>query len=273
MKRILYATDGSEAALAGAHLLARLPLEADHQLTLLTVFTDPESGVDEAALVPARQILQETRAAIETRVSRDSSAAEEILRVAAAQPADLVVLGSRGLSGLNRFLIGSTSERVARHARCPVLVARPLVNDLRQVILGIDGSENSMHAADWLKRFPLPEECEVRLVTVMPYLEALAPSRKLQWPAQIQALYQEQCDAAQQELDALVASFAISGTPATGKLRSGHPADSLLRGAEEQKADLIVVGSRGASAIERFLLGSTSEKVLRHAPCSVLMVR
>jgi nucleotide-binding universal stress UspA family protein len=270
---ILYATDGSEASLAGAHLLVTLPLATSDQLTLLTVVPEHGERYPEAALRAARDILQQTRASVETKSYGPGVAAEEILRVAEAEPTDLVVVGSRGLGALTRFLIGSTSERVARHAPCSVLVARPVANNLQQVILGSDGSDAALKAAESLKRFPLPEESQVRVVTVMQFLELLSPSGRMHWPAEFRTLYRQHCNEAEQQIKELAASFAAAGRSSSAELRSGDPAASLIQCAEEQKADLLVVGSHGLSAIDRFLLGSVPEKVLRHASCSVLVVK
>jgi nucleotide-binding universal stress UspA family protein len=154
-----------------------------------------------------------------------------------------------------------------------VLVARPLTNNLQQVILGSDGSDAALRAAESLKRFPLPEESQLRVVSVMQYLELLSPSGKLHWPGEFRALYRQQCDEAEQQMKDLAASFTASGRSSSSELRSGDPAGRLVQCAEEQKADLLVVGSHGLSAIDRFFLGSVSEKVLRHAPCSVLVVK
>lgn len=54
---------------------------------------------------------------------------------------------------------------------------------------------------------------------------------------------------------------------------SGSPAEEILRAAERQRADLVVMGSKGLTGLKRVLLGSVSRKVARHAPCSVLVVR
>jgi nucleotide-binding universal stress UspA family protein len=268
----LYATDGSEGALAGAHLLARLPLREDWQLTLLTVLPEKEEMDAEAAQAASREALRGTTVSIKTEIRR-GNAAEEILRAAEACPTDLVVVGSRGLGRLSRFLLGSVAERVARHAPCPVLLARPLVNNLRQAVLGFDGSENAAWAAEWLQRFPLPDGCALRLVTAMRLPWALPPSGRLQWPAELKALYEQQYHEARERLVALAAAFSGRGRQSIADVRQGEEASALLQAAEEEKADLIVVGSSGMSAIERFLLGSVSEKVLRYAPCSVLVVK
>jgi nucleotide-binding universal stress UspA family protein len=73
------------------------------------------------------------------------------------------------------------------------------------------------------------------------------------------------------EQAAAVASKA--GVPATTYARQGDPADAILDVAEEQEADLIIVGNKGMTGAKRFLLGSVPNKVSHHAPCSVLIIR
>ncbi len=80
--------------------------------------------------------------------------------------------------------------------------------------------------------------------------------------------------------DAAMASLATygdrvraAGLECAEEVRLGAPAEEVLQAAEEAGSDLIVLGHRGASAISRLLLGSTAERVVRHAPCSVLVVR
>jgi len=63
------------------------------------------------------------------------------------------------------------------------------------------------------------------------------------------------------------------GLPVIVRLRQGVPAEELLRAAAEEKADLIVLGSRGLSQVKAFLLGSVSDKVSHHAKCPTLIVR
>lgn len=69
------------------------------------------------------------------------------------------------------------------------------------------------------------------------------------------------------------AEGTISGVPVETHAIEGDPADAILDVAEEQKADLIVVGNKGMTGARRFLLGSVPNKVSHHAPCSVMIVR
>jgi nucleotide-binding universal stress UspA family protein len=279
--RILFATDGSREAVAAAHLLASLPLRSADQLTLLLVVPETDapdhqaSGPSKDALVTAREVLCDMRASI-MAIIRRGSPTDGILRTAAEEGADLLVVGACGRSSVTRFLLGSVAERVARHAPCPVLIVRPSPSPLRKVVLGLDDSPCSARAADWLLQFPLRSDGEVRLVTVVPLLEVWSRSAIALGPPvadHVTTLAQYERETAQEQLDTQARPFGARGTRAVTEIRSGDPALGLLQVAEEEGADLIVVGSHGQGAVKRFLLGSVSEKVLRHAHCSVLVVR
>ena len=274
--RILYATDGSAASLDAADWLAALPLDEQCELTILSV-ADPGARVEEGAAVEAAQArLAGTRAAVKTEV-RTGHPVEEIVRAAEEHSAELLVVGSYGHSAIERLFIGSEAERVVRHAPCPVLLVRRRSGGLRSILLGIDGSQCSTYAAEWLQRSPLFPEAAVRVLTVLPLSAepvmfsgiTLVPSLM----EELRSIDQQTLREAEERLDKTVAQFAAAGKQAAKELKRGHPAVNLLEEAEARDVDLIVVGSHGGSALDRFLLGSVSEHVLRHAPCSVLVVR
>jgi nucleotide-binding universal stress UspA family protein len=274
--RILYATDGSKGALAAAHLLASLPLDTADQLLVLTVAPEYEDAEGHAALAAAREALNHCPASL-TLHTRRGDPAEAILRVAEDQAADLVVVGSRGLSTVARFFLGSVAERVARHALCPVLLVRPGHTQLNQVLVGVDGSDRSDQSIQWLRQFPLPGGCQVQIVTVLPSVEEVARANLLlpfgQSYRSAHSLAERQEHQIEKHLDTLADRLTDSGKQAAAEIRDGDPALELIQGAEENQADLVVVGSHGHSAVERFFMGSVSEKVLRHAPCSVMIVK
>ena len=276
--QILYATDGSEGALAAASLLAHLPLSQEYQLRILTVGSYEEEAESQAILAAAREALVHSLVSITTEV-RTGDPAETILRAAEEGPARLLVVGARGRSSIGRFFLGSVAERLVRHAACSVLLARPLRGELRQVIVGVDGSAYATQAVVWLERFPLPAACEVRLVTVLPFQEDLIRAQMLLPPHftsynDARAFAEQQPQEAQALLDGLATSFAASHKRAVTDVRRGDPALSLLQVAEDHGAELIAVGSRGLSANERFTLGSVAEKLARYyAHGSVLVVK
>lgn len=176
---------------------------------------------------------------------------------------NLLSIGSRGLDAIDRFVLGSTSNHAIRHAPCSVLVVKEEPRSVRQIVLGIDGSPASAKAVRFLlRRFnPTPDgpDHEPVMVTVshvMPYFK-----------------YPELRKAGRALVERYVGKMTKAGFQVREALRLGKPADELLTVAKEHKADLIITGAKGLGAINRWLLGSVSTRVVQHAACSVLVVR
>lgn len=136
--RVLLATDGSPGSRRALERTAEIARAARAEVWVLVVssmvFMRPFYGLEQDLLIPtneeAAEILQEAHAYLKERrveahtLHRSGQAADTILAVAAEVEADLVVLGSHGRNGLQRFLLGSVSERVLAQAPCSVLLAR-----------------------------------------------------------------------------------------------------------------------------------------------------
>ena len=138
---ILLASDGSECALKAAAAAGTLASKFTARLTVINVFHPiPAYGpfrevvnsdlheryvreLQEHAISPVGRIMEGMGVPYQSRREIGSPPAE-IIRVAEAEGCDLIVLGSRGLSDVKAFLIGSVSSRVAHHARCPVLIVK-----------------------------------------------------------------------------------------------------------------------------------------------------
>lgn len=132
--RILFATDGSESAGAAGQFLAALPLPPGTRVQVVCVTDSFIEGVLQQIQDRARSWAQRVvndaaaklgREGVEVSgVIRTGDAAAEILAAARELGADLLVVGSRGLSGLEGLWLGSVARNVAKHAPCPVVVAR-----------------------------------------------------------------------------------------------------------------------------------------------------
>jgi len=199
-----------------------------------------------------------------------------ILRVAEEWKADLIVLGARGLGPVSSFLLGSVSVAVARHARASVLIVKGGADLLRGALLGIDGSAHARAAATFLAGLPLDARTTVQLAGVVepPHFPVTTPGL-LAGPLQkaITDITQERRAALEQALAATAASFMHVVKHVEQHVLVGHPADQLVRAASQPGVDLVVLGARGLGTIERLLLGSVSEAVLRHVDRSVLIVK
>jgi nucleotide-binding universal stress UspA family protein len=273
--RILFATDDSPGALAGARLLEELPLDSSTVLTLVFVAHGEDAAHARATVADTAAALRHTSATVETRI-RHGHTAEEILREAEERVTDLIVLGATGRSALGRFLVGSVTERVARHAPCPVLVARKKSRPLGRILVGVDASIDSARAVRWLASLPLPPGCQVHLLSVVPNLVLMARDPALLTPPLVEeetSLLEWERERAGERLEEMERAFVGLDLQVTTEVRSGDPAAALLDEAADGAADLVVVGSHGTGRLERFFLGSVSENLVRHAHCSVAVVR
>ncbi|WP_236790881.1 universal stress protein [Amycolatopsis sp. GM8] len=175
--------------------------------------------------------------------------AELLVRV--SREAQLVVLGSRGPGGFTGLLVGSVAVALAARAHCPVVVVRGTENSgSGPVVVGVDGSELSDAAVTFA--FDAASTREVPLVAVHAGTDTpVADERRLlsERLAGWRAKYPE----------VTVEERVVSDRPSRALLATG--------------AQLIVVGSRGRGALAGLGLGSTSQAVLQHAECPVVVVR
>lgn len=148
IRRVLFATDGSKYSEAVAQFLMRLPLPRRCQIIVVTSL---QSHIEALVSMPtldletnqrliaqlkaaeeeqARQLIAKSKEQLETKGYKTVSlvirggAAESILKAAEECDPDIIALGSKGLTGIEQFLLGSVAERVARYARCSVLIGR-----------------------------------------------------------------------------------------------------------------------------------------------------
>lgn len=289
--RVLLAVDGSHEA-AGAQLMVRsLPLPEGSTIHVLSVISDLSIGHhvswktvervvkhdEERARVFVREAGEMlARSGVEVTTSvRRGDPASEIIRAAEEFNVDLVVLGSRGRTGLEGFLLGSVARNVAYHCRRPVLVARFPRDGIREVVVGIDGSEQATAAAEFVARLPLPEEAQITLVEVVqayePFADLLTTDREA-YEAALVELGRQQEESGRGALTAAQVRLAELGRVTRTELRAGDPATEILHLADERRADLIAVASRGRSLIEGLLVGSVADRLLKEARCSVLVV-
>jgi nucleotide-binding universal stress UspA family protein len=142
-----------------------------------------------------------------------------------------------------------------------------------RIVVGTDGSETAQEAVR--QAIDLAKRVGASLDVVSAY-EPVPPSRLREERQQVpQDL--EHTVTPREDVDATLAEAAKeieqSGVEAKTFARQGDPADAIIDIAEEENADLIIVGNKGMTGAKRFLLGSVPNKVSHHAPCSVLIVR
>jgi nucleotide-binding universal stress UspA family protein len=209
--------------------------------------------------------------------------AVEILNRATTLPADLIVIGTHGASGLEHFLLGSVAEKVIRKAACPVLTVPPRayttsVLPFKRVLCAIDFSNPSLTALQYAASIANESAAMLTLLHVIewPWIESPMPAYEDLPHEQAAALaefrrYLE--TTARTRLKTLVPE-ARQGRPANDSaIRHGRPYVEILRVAEETRADLIVIGVHGRNVVDMALFGSTTNQVVRRATCPVLTLK
>jgi nucleotide-binding universal stress UspA family protein len=141
------------------------------------------------------------------------------------------------------------------------------------IVVGTDGSETATEAVRQAKELAKAVGAKLKLVSAYaPVAEGRLRQERQQIPEDLQHLVNPK-----EDVEAVLKEEAEKAQEAGVDVetfpREGDPADAILDVAEEQKADLIIVGNKGMTGARRFLLGSVPNKVSHHAPCSVMIVR
>jgi nucleotide-binding universal stress UspA family protein len=223
---------------------------------------------------------------VATVIRHGASVADEICREADVRQADLLAIGTHGRSGLDRLLLGSVTEKVLRKVACPVLTvprgasepapAVPVV--FKRLLCPVDFSASSMKALQYALSLAQEADAHLTVLHVVTYdLETEAPEMYETVIADRRLTveeYRKKCeDYSRERLEAAIPQSARDFCTIDTKLATGKPYRAILRIADEQQTDLIVMGVQGRGALDRLLFGSTTQHVVRQATCPVLTLR
>jgi nucleotide-binding universal stress UspA family protein len=141
------------------------------------------------------------------------------------------------------------------------------------IVVGTDGSDTAREAVRQATELAKTVKAKVHLVSAYePVATGRLPEEPQASPASPEWIVNPREDV-DSTLRSAAESMERSGVEVEAHPREGDPADAILDVAEEQGADLIVVGNKGMTGAKRFLLGSVPNKISHHAPCSVLIIR
>lgn len=201
------------------------------------------------------------------------SVSQRIVRGAPAQTlldastgGSLFVLGSRGLGGFRRLLLGSVSSQCATHALVPTVVVPPdaaFDRPVGRIVVGLDGSDRSRRALAWAIAFA-PDGCEIMVAGAwMPSTSGYVA---------VAEHYGDELEHARDHFNEIIDALeaAAGSTLFERRFAFADPASTLLD--EASRADLLVVGQRGHSGLSAAILGSVSTHVLHHSPIPAAVI-
>ena len=208
---------------------------------------------------------------------------EEICRLARAQAIDLIVMATRGNTGLKHLALGSTAERVVRYAPCPVLVVRGAeakkaggngkartLPALRKILVPLDFSDCSMQGLNYAQALARQFKAGLILLNSVSVQYFITNDEYTRYDYPL--LMEEAEKASQKHMRDLVKKTDWHGIKVEPSLQAGHAGQQICAQARDQEVDLIVTSTHGTTGFKHLMLGSTAEYVVRHAPCPVLIV-
>lgn len=288
--KVLIGYDGSPGADVAIELAASLPWPDGSTLRVITAVDAasfetiyfPVGPQDLGPMIEKqRRVAEERSTTAAQELERDGLTVEHAVlagrpsRVLAAEAelmhADLIIVGNAGQHALATTLVGSVSSETIDRATVPVLVAR--APTIRHLLAADDGSDAAAQAINCVVRWPVLRAMPVEVLSVVPqvghwgFTASDRSSGEAGDPGRAHADRVEHVRIAEQTARRLQAC----GHPADWLVANGQVANEIVHTAAEQQTDLIVMGTRGNTGLERFLTGSVSRRVVTHAGCSILI--
>lgn len=190
--------------------------------------------------------------------------------------ADLIVMGRRGSHSLSEQLLGSASTYVLAHAKCPVLLAHnKKEGPYRRILVPADGSEESLKAVRYAVEFAKADGASVTVFHVANMRDLIAEETALD---QKKRGLEDLTDRLRQSADRVFALCKAAIADHKGGVdihfvaNIGRPGPTILKKAEKDGSDLLIMGSRGRSGLASILLGSVSRYITTHSGLPVMIV-
>jgi nucleotide-binding universal stress UspA family protein len=287
LRIVLCATDLSDAGAEAIDQAAAIAAKDGAQLVVLHVVPVPvvlPTPMGEAVppIVEQSVVVERDGKELDRQLKSRPSATREVIRASRSVPeeilqragslgADLLVVGSHRQSTMERVLIGSTAAEVVRQARCPVLIARPL-RGRGKVVVATDltvASRPARRAAAEEARRRQARLVAVHALELPPAAVGLGGTGAVPAPPDDPRSPSAQRRAAQERLTSFLGKAEVAAEPLVAE---GAAPASVIALCEQGGVELIVAGTHSKGRLERVLLGSVAEAIVRKAPCSVLTV-
>ncbi len=292
---ILFPTDFSDVAEGAFAHAAHLALQYNATIHVFNVVApdadDASNPMDFLPMTPAEgDLSEETVQHVEVQTvtqergtvpviyaqTDSTSPGDAIIKHTTEHDVDLVVMGTHGRRGMERLLSGSVSEEVVRRAPCPVFTVLAQEDDdlsgpqIDRVLAPVDLSDQSKpvlhHAVALADSYAAPLDLlHVVEEASYPNVYGLDAINNSSLPS-VQ-------DRAREALETLAADIDLRTDPVNVHVLAGNPARDIVEFADDNAADLVVMATHGRTGLERFLIGSVAEKVVRRAPCPVFTLK
>jgi universal stress protein E len=279
LQSILLAVECRQADDAAVDAAVRLARTFGSQLTLLHVVEATHPAIQLYRMQDAGSFLEKLKlrlAELQVPVVRSvvklGTPAQTIVEIAQEVNADLIVIGAGERRNPAVFTLGPIAETVIAHAPQPVLAIRPGDPEpsFSRILCPVDQSRTSLRGLQNAVRLAKAIGGELSVLSVVPEVSWLTAA------AETGVLTNAKVEHASewiQEFDQFIQRIDVSGVSWKSEVRFGVPHEQIAVAAEELGSDLIVMGATGRTGLVQVLLGSTTRRLLRVLPCSLLTVK
>ena len=282
-KHILVPVDGSHSCLHAKMLAISIAKKFNSKVTVVHVvsheFMHPElkaqyrlpnsiiHKIDDAYMQTGKKIIRnaeelfrEAGVPVESKIVTHEDPAEFLLELVKGKDCSLVIIGNRADTQSERHSLGSVTEKIARHAECPVLIVKKKPK-VEKLLVAVDGSKHADKALEYAAQLAQHYSADLALVHVEE--DKLI---RIGGPQVVDCLG---------TVGECILNDAAKKIKISSKkmLEYGSPAEVLIKIAKKADVDIIIMGSRGLSSVRRFLLGSVSDDISMHSRNSVLIVK
>jgi nucleotide-binding universal stress UspA family protein len=284
IKKILCPVDFFPASDAAVNYAAGLAANYEAEIHLLHVITPIVMGAYEYAIDATEFVRSMERSSAEemkaltTRVKiagvpvsteiKIGDVYDEVKRAIEVGKPDLIVMGTHGRRGVERWFMGSTTEKLLRHSPVPLVTINANGEKactsprFRRILVTTDFSEGTADALAYAFSVAQENESEVTLLHVVHDISA-----------DLSGKYRDSLfSGVKSQLDELVPAEARNWCDIITRVEAGVPYRIILRTLEDERPDLLVMNIHGKGMVDRALLGSTAERVVRAASCPVMMI-
>lgn len=292
IQKILFPTDFSDTSSAALGHALMLAHRFDAALTMLHAAASNETAKDLRfpEVNPAANEFEDTLAeqlaqiigaepsrklCIDRVVHRNPDPVQEICSFSNANNIDLIIMGTHGRTGLSHLLSSSVTEHVVRSANCPVMTVKACKQSSEatpyfDILVPVDFSPYSQKALRYGRTLAHVFEANLHLLHVLD--QPIHPAHYGLGDDLLMRLNPEVQRRSHAEMERLISRLGAEARYQT-HVREGRAYSEIVRFVQEEECDLVVMGTHGLSGLEHFLLGGTTEKVMRHASCPVLAVK
>lgn len=282
--RILFCTDGSEISSNSFYNASQFIKEATiDPICVIDWSFLPESmnidvdnyskayeNIADSVLNFAQNLIEEKGFKLGNKIKAFGSAAEGILEQIAKEEYDLILLGSHGKKGIQKWL-GSVSRQVISNTTVPVFVSKKRT-DNKKVLFAVDGSEYALNAIKYaLQLFNLQGK-EIYIISVKENPELLPMEATLDknW---LDSIEKQQKIHATKAINKAKLLLETAQIPTNNEIiLTGNPAQKIIEFSDKEKIDLTVMGARTRTDLSKLLLGSVSKRVLENTSSNVVVV-